>query len=506
MLRETLTEYGYVRGIAAADPRITAFKGIPYAKAPVGELRFRAPLPPDSWEGVRECKDFGPIPMQDVPGGDPNDFYAKEWHVDPDIPMSEDCLYLNVWTPAKRPDEKLPVLVWIFGGGFQCGYSSEMEFDGERMARRGIVVVTLNYRVNIFGLLAHKELSSENPNGPNTNFGLLDQIAALQWVKKNIAAFGGDPDNVTVGGQSAGAGCVLNHIVSPLTDGLFNKAIMQSGGGLRTKAFLPLKNKQEAEQLGEEFFKFAGIKSLAEARAMDAKELFNHYVGFREKHGYVCFQPWIDGYYLTEDPSEAVFHGKHKDIPYMLGQTSGEQFGIPNSLDDFEKFIRMRYPQDAERILQAANADTVEKMQELYRSDAFNIRTLANVLFCKTQLIQKRTSNPTYLYYFAPTTIPGDNAGAFHSSELWFMFETLAKSTRPFNGKHYDLAHVMCNYWTNFVKNGNPNGVKADGSPMVEWRPFTEEEPGMLCLNEDNTRMVPAESDLMRVMYDIYLK
>jgi len=506
MLRVAKTENGYVRGIAAADPRITAYKGIPYAKAPVGELRFRAPLPADSWEGIRDCKEFGPIPMQDVPGGNPNDFYAKEWHVDPDTPMSEDCLYLNVWTPAKHPEEKLPVFVWIFGGAFQGGYSSEMEFDGERMARRGIVVVSMNYRVNIFGLLAHKELSDENPNGPSTNFGLLDQRAALLWVQRNIAAFGGDPNNVTIGGQSAGAGCVLNHIVSPLTDGLFNKAIMQSGGGLRTKVFLPSKNKQEAEQLGEEFFKFAGIKSLSDARAMDAKELFNYYVSFREKHGFTCFQPCVDGYYLQEDPSEAVIHGKHKDIPYMLGQTSGEQFGIPNNLEDFTQSIRRRYPQEADRILAAANVTTVETMQELFRSDAFNIRTLANVLFCKTQLMQKRNTHPTYLYYFAPTTIPGDNAGAFHSSELWFMFETLAKSTRPFNGKHYDLAHDMCNYWTNFIKNGDPNGVRADGSPMVKWNPFTEAETGMLCLNEDNIRMEEAESELMRVMYDIYLK
>lgn len=503
MLREVLTANGYVRGIAAADPRITVFKGIPYAKPPVGELRFCAPLSPDSWEGIKECKDFGPIPMQDVPGGDPNEFYAKEWHVDPETPMSEDCLYLNVWTPAKHTEEKLPVLIWIFGGAFQCGYSSEMEFDGERMARRGIIVVSMNYRVNIFGLLAHEELTAENPSGPNTNFGLLDQRAAFIWVQKNIAAFGGDPDNVTIGGQSAGAGCVQNHIVSPLTDGMFHKAIMQSGGGLRTKVFLPGKNKQEAEQQGEEFFRFAGIKSLAEARAMDAKELFKHYVGFREKHGYVCFQPCVDDYYLTQDPSEAIIEGKHKDIPYMLGQTSGEQFGIPKNLMEFEESIRKRYPKEAEQLLKAADATSVEKMQELYRSDAFNIRTLANVLFCRTQLIQDRC--PTYLYYFAPTTIPGDNAGAFHSSELWFMFETLAKSTRPFNGKHYDLAHNMCNYWTNFIKNGNPNGVKADGSPMVNWKPFTKEEAGCICLNEDNIRMESAESELMRVMYDIYL-
>jgi para-nitrobenzyl esterase len=248
MLREVKTDKGYVRGIPAADPRITVFRGIPYAKPPVGELRFRAPMPADPWEGVLECKEFGPIPVQDTPGN-PADFYEKEWNVDPETPMSEDCLYLNVWTPAKHSEEKLPVLIWFFGGAFQVGHASEMEFDGERMARRGIIVVNVNYRVNIFGLLAHPALTAENPDGPNSNFGLLDQREAMLWVQKNIAAFGGDPDNVTIGGQSAGAGCVLNHIVSPVTEGLFKRAIMQSGGGLRSRVFVPLKNKQSAEEL-----------------------------------------------------------------------------------------------------------------------------------------------------------------------------------------------------------------------------------------------------------------
>lgn len=502
MLREVITDKGYVRGMPAADPRITVFRGIPYAKPPIGELRFRAPEPAEPWEGVRECKDFGPIPMQDTPGN-PADFYEKEWNVDPETPMKEDCLYLNVWTPAKKAEEKLPVLVWIFGGAFQVGHSSEMEFDGERMARRGIIVVSMNYRVNIFGLLAHPQLTAESPEGPNTNFGLLDQRAAMLWVQKNIAAFGGDPENVTIGGQSAGAGSVLSHIVSPVTEGLFHRAIMQSGGGLRTKVFVSLKDKKSAEQLGDEFFQSAGIKSLADARAMDAGELFKHYVDFREKHGYVCFQQCIDGYYIPEDPSEMILKGEHKDIPYLMGQTSGEQFAIPKELKEFEEVVHKRFPQEAERLLQAAKVSTTEEMQELYRSDAFNVRALANVLFCKAQLNLGR--KPPYLYYFDPTSIPGDNAGAFHSSELWFMFETLAKCLRPFKGKHYDLARHMCNYWTNFIKNGNPNGKDSDGSDMEEWKPFTNSEPECICLNENDIRMQSAESELMREMYRIYL-
>lgn len=504
MLREVLTDKGHIRGIAASDPRITAFRGIPYAKPPVGELRFRGPVPAEPWEGVRECLEFGAIPVQDIPGEDPEEFYAKEWHVDSKILMDEDCLYLNVWTPAKSPKEKLPVLVWIVGGAFQVGYSSEMELDGERMARRGIIVVSMNYRVNIFGLLAHGELTTENPKGANTNFGLLDQRAALLWVQKNIEAFGGDCNNVTIAGQSAGAGSVLSHIISPLTDNLFHKAIMQSGGGLRTKVFVPSKSRKEAQEQGEDFFRFAEIKSIDEARKMDAKELFEQYVKYRDKHGYVCFLPCIDGYYIPMDPSEMVVQGAHKDIPYMLGHTSDEQFGIPKNLKEFEKSLSQKYGLEAEPILKASNVSTVEGMQELYRSDAFNIRNLANTLFCRAQLMLGRS--PAYLYYFNPTNIPGDDAGAFHSSELWFMFETLAKSIRPFKGQHFDLARHMCNYWTNFIKDGNPNGMDADGNSMVEWKPFTDERTECLCLNENYIKMQLAESELMRQMYLIYLK
>ena len=195
MLRIAKTENGLVRGLPAADPRITSFKGIPFAAPPVGDLRWRAPQPAQDWKGVRECFEFAPISMQYVPGANPEDFYAREWHVDPQIPMSEDCLYLNIWTPAVTGEEKLPVLVWYFGGAFQCGYTAEMEFDGERLARRGLIVVTVNYRVNVFGFLAHPELTAEHPEAP-ANFGCLDQQAGLLWVKRNIAAFGGDPAEV----------------------------------------------------------------------------------------------------------------------------------------------------------------------------------------------------------------------------------------------------------------------------------------------------------------------
>ena len=251
MLREVRIENGLVRGLPAADPRITAFKGIPYAAPPVGENRWRAPQPHENWDGVFEAYHFGPIAMQDVPGKDPNAFYSKEWHVDPEVPMSEDgSLCLNVWTPAKSADEKLPVMIWIFGGGLQEGYCHEMEFDGESFNRRGVILVSIAYRLNVFGFLCHPELTAANPDAP-TNFGLLDQKAGIEWVKRNIANFGGDPNNITIFGQSVGAGSTMYHCTSPQTKGLFQKAIAQSVGGIKTiypDAFLPRAAKLELQE------------------------------------------------------------------------------------------------------------------------------------------------------------------------------------------------------------------------------------------------------------------
>ena len=196
MLRETKTENGKVRGLAGTDPRITVFRGIPFAAPPVGKNRWRAPQPCENWDGVLEAYDFAPISVQDRPAMG-TDIYCREWHVDKDISMKEDNLYLNIWTPAKEADEKLPVLVWFFGGGFQWGYTAEMEFNGEQLAKRGIIVVSVNYRLNCFGFLAHPEITAEAPDAPG-NFGLLDQKAGLNWVYRNIAAFGGNPERISI--------------------------------------------------------------------------------------------------------------------------------------------------------------------------------------------------------------------------------------------------------------------------------------------------------------------
>ena len=271
MIRKASVTGGTVVGIPAADPRVTAFKGIPFAAPPVGENRWRAPQPVVPWEGERKCFTFAPISMQHIPGLDLNNIYSREWNVDPTIPMSEDCLYLNVWTPAKSADERLPVFVWFFGGGLREGNTSEMEFDGERIARRGIVVVTVNYRVAVFGFLAHPELTARQPDAPS-NFGHLDQLTGIRWARENIAAFGGDPDNITIGGQSAGGGSVCAQLTSPLTEGLFRKAVIMSG--ITASMFPnPIRNPHpfsEDEATGVRFFEHLGVKTLDEARALDA--------------------------------------------------------------------------------------------------------------------------------------------------------------------------------------------------------------------------------------------
>ena len=504
MLRIVSTENGKIRGTAAADPRITVFRGIPFAAPPVGKNRWRAPQPCENWEGVRDCLEFAPISVQNPPGVGAENIYTREWNMIPDIPMGEDCLYLNVWTPAKSPKEKLPVMFWIFGGAFQGGHTAEMEFDGERIARRGVILVSVNYRVNVFGFLTHPGLIEEDPDGCWGNYGLLDQLAGLKWVKRNIAAFGGDPDNVTIFGQSAGAGSVICQMTSPLAGGLFHKAIMQSGGGLRAygqgSRMIPL---ERAKENGLRFFEELGVKSLEEARQIDAMTLYRKAIAFG---GMNVWSPTVDGRFLLKDPSDVFLANEHPDIPCMYGYTGDEYdnilAGSIETLEELKDFARKKFGDKAGDFLQLCNVSTDEQARELYiRDDVFKGRCLNNLTFAMKQMEFGRKGN--FVYRFDPS-IPGwDDPGAFHSSELWFMFETLAKCWRPFTGKHYDLARIMCNYWTNFAKTGDPNGCDADGSSMPEWREYTKEEPCFLYLSEEEIHMgAEYRTELMQFRLD----
>ena len=388
MIRIAETENGKVRGLPGNDPRITAFKGIPFAAPPVGKNRWRAPQPAENWEGIRNAFEFGPISVQDTPGLG-TDVYCKEWHVDPDIPMSEDCLYLNVWTPAKKTDEKLPVLVWYFGGGFQWGYTAEMEFDGERLASRGIIVVSVNYRLGALGFLAHPEITAEAPEAPG-NFGFLDQQAGLRWVARNIANFGGDPDRITVAGQSAGGCSVMNQITCKENFGLIKGALIYSGIIRFTKEeverakFLPGSKDidiffpatlEKAEKKGADFFEYLGVKTLEEARALDPIVIRDKYAKFRDERG-MMFVGIQDGKFCVGDPVERIISGDCIDGPIISGNTTDE-------------FIM-------------GGVNTVERAVKNTFNDA----------------LKKDPTRKLYYYRFGPDMPGDDQAGCFHSVDL----------------------------------------------------------------------------------------
>ncbi len=490
MLREVQTKYGKVRGLPAADPRITSFKGIPFAAPPVGKNRWRAPQPCQKWEGVKDCFQFAPISVQNTPGLG-TDVYCKEWHVDPQIPMGEDNLYLNIWTPAKAADENLPVLIWYFGGGFQWGYTAEMEFDGERLARRGIVVVAVNYRLNVFGFLAHPEITKESPDAPG-NFGLLDQHAGLKWVYENIAAFGGNPEKITIAGQSAGAGSVMHQITTPKNKGLIKGAVVFSGmisspyekGGIGCPMKLA-----DAEKWGTEFFEFMGVKTLDEARAIDPFKLLEKYDAFVATHPRMFTIE--DGCFCTAAPTEKLLKSDCLDIPVMAGNTADEFLNFIGAEDEAElkQKAEKLFGDSAEEFLAFAETKKTtgiapEFPNGIFAAPVFGKRQkyaeISGIELTVKKVFEARkasgTKNNFYYYRFNPD-IPGpDNPGTFHSVDLWFFFETLAKCWRPFVGRHYDLSRQMCNYWANFIKTGNPNGNDADGSKMPEWKPYEAKE------------------------------
>lgn len=472
MLRQVKTENGWLRGIEAADPRITAFRGIPFAAPPVGRNRWRAPQPCESWAGIRDASRFAPISMQWIPGlGD--DIYCREWHVDPDISMGEDCLYLNIWTNAKKADAKMPVLVWFFGGGLQCGYTAEMEFDGERIARRGIVVVTVNYRVGALGFLTHPQISREQPEAP-ANFGNLDQQAGLRWVKRNIAAFGGDPDRVTIAGQSAGGGSVMSQLACPDNRGLFSGAAVMSA-----MIFDPYRRREigrpeplkDAEKKGESFFKYLEVHTLEEARLMDAVTLQRRYEKYMENH--VPFFTVQDDLFCVGDPIALYRAGKCVDVVMMAGNTSDEFLNSIDAGDEAELFSTAKrlFGEKAEAFLSLP--ESREKKEGLGYAPVSGIECTVKAVLGDIAKDGRRG----YCYCFDPD-IPGwDNPGTFHSSDLWFWFETLAKCWRPFNGRHYDLARQMCDYFCNFIRTGNPNGKDLNGEELPRWEIWSSGSP-----------------------------
>ena len=496
MLKIVKTENGLVRGLPGNNTRISVFKGIPFAEPPIGENRWKAPKPCKNWEGIYDAYKFAPISIQDQPGIG-TDIYCKEWHVDPDIEIDEDCLYLNVWTNAKSADDKLPVLVWIFGGGFQWGYTAEMEFNGENLAKKGIVVVTVNYRLGAIGFLSHPDLFKESPDAP-ANFGLLDQQAGIKWVKRNIAAFGGDPDNITIAGQSAGGGSVLNHLTAKSSIGLYNRAIILSGiiqfPYIADNIISP-KNIDEACAYGVKFFEKLGVKTVEEARKLDASYIREVYAKFRETAGFF-FVPMIDKVFIEDEPFKLIAQGKHAHVPLMAG----------NTYDEFPSFI----PADSDEEFKAkareifgAETDEFLSYPEAQKNIG-NMHAPLRAIECAVKAAFSFNDQQNYYYSFEPD-IPGeDDPGTFHSVDLWFFFDNLDKCWRPFVGRHFNIARQMSTYFANFVKNGDPNGNDVDDSPLPLWKPYTPDFKNEMHFTADGAKTAvqddSPESDFLTFM------
>ena len=497
LIRTAKTESGTVRGLPAADPRITSYKGIPFAAPPVRENRWRAPLPCAPWEGEYKAHDFGPITPQAVTGKDKSNIYTREWSVDDSPNMDEDCLTLNIWAPAEG-QTGLPVFVWYFGGGLQVGATTEMEFDGERIARRGAVVVTINYRLNVFGFLAHPELTAESPQSA-TNFGFLDQQFGTQWVKRNIAAFGGDPDNLTIGGQSAGGMSVSAQIAHQENEGLFRRAVIVSG------SFAPAYPEMfglcvplsEAEQRGERFFKEKlGVQTLEEARRVPWQTLLDAALSWKDAG---LWPASVDGTFLRYPPDRWYLHDERVRCPVMMGSTNNEFRLSPRAEDDvsLRAYAATIPGLDQERFLAAFTSPaTRESIQREGDVNAIEFAVRAAAV---------KAGETIYAYAFS-AKIPGwDNPGAFHSVDLWFFFETLAKCWRPFVGRHYDLARQMCDYLYHFINSGDPNGRGTDGGRLPWWPKLDSQEPVFMSFGDVVKPVQNPMGTVVKLLLEAYL-
>lgn len=465
-------EQGKLQGVVGSNPKNSIFKYIPYAAPPVGHLRFKAPQPAIPWDGVRKADTFGEIPFQpDFNEIASEDFYLKEFWSHKEE-YSEDCLYLNISTPAESENDKLPVFFWIHGGAFRSGYSFEPEFDGEGFCKRGVIFVSINYRLGIFGFFTHKDLSKENPDNISGNYGILDQIAALKWIRRNIAKFGGDPDNITICGQSAGAISAQILTSSPLTKGDIKKAIMMSGAGIPSLVDEKMFTLKESEEMGEQFLKKIGCNSIKELREINAKDLVYDTSDMDQD---LKFWPIIDGYVIKKHIDEIALLKENHDISYMLGSTKDEiKDFIKESANEFIKRSKSKLGEYAEKYLALNNIKTEawkESSIDMANKLLFGINMFASV--------QDDRGKPCYIYYF-DKNIPGeDNPGTFHSSELWYLFQTIDRCWRRFKGSDYELSNMMADYFANFAKNGNPNGEN-----LPKWDIYKKSAPLSMNLGE----------------------
>jgi para-nitrobenzyl esterase len=475
---------GSVQGIF--EDGLTIYRGIPFAAPPVGDLRWRAPQPLKKWDTVLRAKKFAPGPIQ---GGNPP------------AGKSEDCLCLNIWSPAKSSTEKIPVLVWIYGGGFNGGSTSEFSYSGEKLAKKGVVLVSIAYRVGQLGFLAHPELSAETSNHVSGNYGLLDMIAGLKWVQKNIAAFGGDPNKVTIFGESAGGIAVSMLCASPLAKGLFRGAISQSGGSFgppRVTTFPGenLKKLHDAESAGDAYVKNAGYSSIADLRKLDADKL-------PAIRGLAW--PIIDGYLIPDDQYKLYEAGKYNDVAIMVGYNSdeGASFSPPKTPADYITAVKTRYGKFADDLLKAYPVDSTsvpKTARDIMRDAAFGWHT-----WSWATLQSKTGKSKVFYYYFDqhpdyPEGSPRYGYGSPHAQDVNYVFEHLDASNPQTTKSDLEISDAMATYWTNFAKYGDPNS-----SGLPNWPTFNDKKPVVMYFSQTpHTGPVPSAKSLE--VLDAYFK
>jgi para-nitrobenzyl esterase len=475
---------GLVQG--TLEDGLTVYRGIPFASPPVGNLRWRAPQPVKKWDTVLHAKKFAPGPVQG-------------WT--PPSGKSEDCLYLNVWSPARSANEKLPVLVWIYGGGFNAGATSDGNYSGEKLAAKGVLFVSIAYRVGQLGFLAHPELSAETANHTSGNYGLLDLIAGLQWVQKNIAAFGGDPKKVTIFGESAGGIAVSMLCASPLAKGLFRGAISQSGGSFgppRVTTFPGenLKKLPDAESAGEAYIKNAGFSSIADLRKLDADKL-------PAIRGLAW--PIIDGWVIPDDQYKLYEAGGYNDVAVMIGYNSdeGASFSPPKTPADYIAAVKTRYGKFAGDLLKAYPVDSTsvpKTARDLSRDAAFGWHT-----WSWARLQSTTGKSKVFYYYFDqhpdyPAGSPRYGYGSPHAQEVAYVFKHLDAANAQTTKSDLDISDAMATYWTNFTKYGHPNG-----SGLCDWPAFSDKKPVVMYFSQTpHTGPVPDEGSLQ--VLDRYFK
>jgi len=450
---------GLVSGVAASDGSVRVFRGIPYAAPPVGQLRWRAPQPVAHWDGVRKADQFGAICMQPAFRGASPANQPK---------MSEDCLFLNVWTAAASASERRPVMVWIHPGGYQTGSGSAPGYDGEALAKKGAVLVTINYRLGVFGFFSHPELTKESENHASGNYGLMDQVAALQWIQRNVAAFGGDPGRVMVFGDSAGSASISNLMGSPRAKGLFQRAAGESGAWMGI-SLTKMRTLGEAEQAGVKTAEEMHAQNLENLRALSAEDLLK---GGRGSG------PVIDGWFIPEDVGTIFSEGKQNDVPLLAGSNKDEGtfFLQPTTAEKFIERSRARFGDQADAFLKLypASSDEEANASQLaaFRDElAFVMRTWVRA---QTQTGHSKA----FLYYFtheppAPvgsTARGGFGSGATHGAEAQYIFQNLLPP-RAWRDLDHQVSDILSSYWINFATNGDPNG-----KDLAKWPAFDDKK------------------------------